>query len=940
MKTYSFKVLFVFLFIIAHGIAQGSNNSLQTHRIFESQTTTINSFITDNYGFLLIAANNGLYIYSPGNSRNIGKNTRIDGKECFALAETTSSDILVGVENGLAVYNRISSNVTFYPIPEKNTHIVQIVTKSANEYFILTQSGNIYVFSYNDKSLTKLNLPKKSYTQVYRMVSDLLFLVTADGSILQYNFVENTTKETGSFEISTNRNNLEVCAYNNEIIIGNGDKLLLYNTKNQQIRTIYTQFDILSCVAGDDQLYILSDSAVFTFNPENDKPVLLYTLPDNVASQKNKISAAYTHGELLIASGNRIFGGSVSSEITVEPVIASIYINGKQLKPLDNSTPYFFIDSRVEQLNALNFKTPDTDIGISLFYPCYSGKKYGIAYRFAKNKHWIYLQGLSPHILLRNFQAGDYTLEFATTYNNELNKKYIRKLELSVKGNLLKAHTILAILLFVLIVIISVYFYVKIKYFNTQRKQLEDIVQKRTAELLKRNGEIENQNIEIVQQNDEIKKQHDEIVHQHDKIQQQKKELEKHRLNLEDMVQKRTLDLQNAKQKAEESDKLKTSFLANMSHEVRTPLNAIIGFSSMHDNIDLGDQQREEFIKLIYTNSENLLNLFEDIIDISKLESGAFEINYSNFSIEHFFTDLYTSANDLRNNDRKINIDFIWNKKAENTGIEMYSDKQRLMQIMLNLINNAFKYTEKGSVEIGFEISENYRNELQVPQKIKNAVFQNKFITFYVKDTGIGISPNNHNIIFEHFRKIEGDIKKLYRGTGIGLAIAQKIIEQIGGKIWVESELGKGACFNFVIPYYKYIEQDKKHISQKSIKDKVILVGEDEKINIMYIKQVLENKHALLHIEDSCKQTIQMFDKLHSKGDVHLVLLDILLPDGDGYQILEYIKQRDEHIPVVAQTAFAMQSELAKMKEAGFDDVITKPYTQEKLINAVLQNIL
>ena len=291
----------------------------------------------------------------------------------------------------------------------------------------------------------------------------------------------------------------------------------------------------------------------------------------------------------------------------------------------------------------------------------------------------------------------------------------------------------------------------------------------------------------------------DKTTRQQKEILSQNTELEKHRHHLEKLVKERTHDLEIAKEKAEESDRLKSSFLANMSHEIRTPLNAIVGFSNLITDSDLPVKQKDEISYYINHNSDTLLHLIDDIIDIAKIESGQLKIDKRECNIDKIFSLLFEIFNEKRENLSKNKIEIKINNKLRKKNFIINTDPTRLQQILSNLINNALKFTEKGFVEYGCFFSENNK----------------QFLTFYVSDTGIGLSTDQQVQIFNLFNKIEEDKRKLYRGTGLGLSISKNLVELLGGKLWVESEkenlpAGKagGSNFYFTIPFTKLAKNE------------------------------------------------------------------------------------------------------------------------------------
>ena len=283
-----------------------------------------------------------------------------------------------------------------------------------------------------------------------------------------------------------------------------------------------------------------------------------------------------------------------------------------------------------------------------------------------------------------------------------------------------------------------------------------------------------------------LKRKNLTIFEQNEEIFAQKDELENHQKNLEQIVDDRTRDLKIAKEKAEESDKLKSAFLANMSHEIRTPMNSIMGFADLLCEPDLDEKTKKMLTTHINSSTDTLLKLIDDIIDIAKIESGQLSINKCECSIKELFNKLAPIYFDKKTALEKEHIEVFINQ-PDNDEI-FYTDPLRLHQVLINLTNNALKFTEKGTIEIGYNTSN--KNGTDV-------------ITFYVKDTGIGISEEEKKIIFKRFSKIENKKQKLYRGAGLGLAICTNLIKLLGGELWVESEKDKGSAFYFSLPFSK-----------------------------------------------------------------------------------------------------------------------------------------
>ena len=440
-------------------------------------------------------------------------------------------------------------------------------------------------------------------------------------------------------------------------------------------------------------------------------------------------------------------------------------------------------------------------------------------------------------------------------------------------------------------------------------QNLEQKVKERTEEILKQKKEIE--------------EQRDLAKHQRDQIAVQNEELEKHRTHLEFLVQERTVDLIAAKEKAEQSDKLKSAFLANFSHEIRTPMNAIMGFSYLLRENDRTNDEKEEFIELILSNSRHLLNLINEIIDISRIEAGELILDLKLTNLNQLISEIVTQYDDQKALINKANIGLRLSAEIINSSVSIKTDPIKLRQILVNLLENALKFTEEGYIEFGFKF-EQYEGQ--------------DFIVLYVKDTGIGINEDAKSFIFERFRKVENaGADKLYRGAGLGLAISKRLVELMGGKIWVESELNKGSVFYFTLPFAKnessieFVIESRSEYKSASYNwnDKVILIAEDEPTNYKYIENVLsKTRIGLLW----AKNGLETCEFLKKRSDINLVLMDIRMPIMDGYEATKRIKQINKDIPIIAQTAYALDYEKQEILKAGCDNYIAKPYSDSELL--------
>ena len=378
-----------------------------------------------------------------------------------------------------------------------------------------------------------------------------------------------------------------------------------------------------------------------------------------------------------------------------------------------------------------------------------------------------------------------------------------------------------------------------------------------------------------------------------------------------------------AREKAEAADRLKSAFLANMSHEIRTPMNGIIGFSNLLDNPGVTPEQRQEYVRIINVNGKALLNLINDIIDLSKIEAGQMNLLVEKINIHTLMRELHTMYLKILDESNNKAVDLILNLDVED--IVMATDENRLRQIMMNLLNNAIKFTEEGSIEFGCHRLDNDEVE------------------FFVADTGIGIEPEKSRIIFDRFRQIDETNSRKYGGTGLGLAICKQLTRLLGGTMWVESKVGDGSKFIFTISELQEdpgvsitkteIKTDKKNTSSNS--KKTILIAEDEHINFLFLKEVLAPFNFNIHHANNGRELIELYKNKNVAAD--LILMDIKMPEMDGYEATRKIREQNTEIPVFAVTAFAMSEEKKNGLAAGCNEYISKPIDTDMLYRLIKQ---
>jgi PAS domain S-box-containing protein len=377
--------------------------------------------------------------------------------------------------------------------------------------------------------------------------------------------------------------------------------------------------------------------------------------------------------------------------------------------------------------------------------------------------------------------------------------------------------------------------------------------------------------------------------------------------------------LKSAKEKAEASDKLKTTFLNNISHEVRTPLNGILGFAEIMSQADLSEEEKNLSLSMLFESSDRLLDTITNYMDISLITSRNLTLYKKYFLPEQILRELF-AKNELKCSAR--NLELLLKIPEQTEKLSIYSDPEILSKILSHLLNNAIKFTEKGSINYGYTI---HRNELE----------------FFVKDTGTGIGKESLKSVFEHFIKEDRGPLKLTEGSGLGLSISKGLVELLGGKIWVVSERGKGSGFFFTMPVEKVFESHilvPTDVKQKESKTtKSILVAEDDEINFFYLKALLKQNTSadIIHASNG-REAIEKFKET---TDIELVLMDIKMPVMDGLEATRQIKTINRDVPVIAITAYAMTGDENKALEAGCDGYLTKPINKKMLLEKIAEFI-
>lgn len=369
-----------------------------------------------------------------------------------------------------------------------------------------------------------------------------------------------------------------------------------------------------------------------------------------------------------------------------------------------------------------------------------------------------------------------------------------------------------------------------------------------------------------------------------------------------------------AKEKAEESDRLKTEFLNNISHEIRTPLNGILGFSEFLSEKDLSKEKFNNYIQIIQNSGRQLLYIFEEILEISQLETQNILIQEEEICLNDLLFNLYTIF-DVR---KKEGVPLYFQKKYSDINSTIICDRSHLTKILTNLLENSFKYTLNGYIELGYDIV-------------------NDYLLIYVKDTGIGIKPENQKIIFDRFSQEEKEPSKKTGGLGLGLTIAQKYCKLLGGNITVQSKKNFGTTFYIKLPYkpaHSKIVQ-KNQIKEKNIKNHTILIVEDEEVNHLYLSTLFEKQVDLdiqtLHAKNG-KEAVAICIENES---IDLIIMDLKMPIMNGFEATELIRDIYPDTPIIAQTSYTSKKDHDKATECGCNDIITKPINTKEALQIV-----
>ncbi|MDT8394590.1 MAG: ATP-binding protein [Bacteroidales bacterium] len=376
-------------------------------------------------------------------------------------------------------------------------------------------------------------------------------------------------------------------------------------------------------------------------------------------------------------------------------------------------------------------------------------------------------------------------------------------------------------------------------------------------------------------------------------------------------------ELIKAKEKAENSDRLKSVFLTNMSHEIRTPMNGILGFTELLKEPTLKNEDIQDYIEIIQISGKRMLNTINNIVDISKIESGLIQVNYYDTDMNEKMDFIYHF---FKSEVEYKGLEFSMNNNLSPKESIIKTDNEKVYGILSNLIKNAIKFTDEGSIKFGY----NKKGE---------------FLEFFVQDTGPGIPEIQKELIFERFRQGSESLSRAYEGSGLGLSIAKSYVEMLGGKIWLESQEGKGTTFYFTIPYLdasnektKITNADPTGVDQTQLKNLKVLIVEDDEISYSLLKRMIQNISKEILYAMTGAEAIEI---CRNNPDLDLVLMDIRMPVMDGSEATRTIRQFNKDVIIIAQSAYAFSRDKETAIKAGCNDHIPKPINRNRLYELI-----
>ncbi len=775
----------------------------------------VTSFLSDDRGNMWIGMDGGglnywnrkLNSFYPIEDILKYKLDKIKSKAVLCLHKTTRGEIWAGFYKGGIIIIDNKGNIKQLSMEDglSSSSISSIVENKEGVIYIGTYGGGVNFYDPKTKKINVLSV-FKNMNDLSSLDINVLYVDSQDRLFIGYGygnkgfdivaFDSTHIPKIRHYESNINRENSlssnnvfsfaeDTCG---NIWIATNDGLNKFNVKTEQFEILKPENNVLSNtivgIISDDngKLWLSTYNGIWSFDIKSEK-FRQYTQADGIEKMRfNKRTSFYKNnkGEIFFGA-NGCFTSFYPDSIKQDTSENRLYITNFLLfnKPVKIGAKDSPLQKQISETKKITLTHNQSVFTLEYVAVNYKApEKINYAYMLENfEDEWNYV-GKKKSATYTNLNPGKYLFKLKSTNAAGDWCKKITVLEIEILPPFWKTTWFYLSVAFLFLLAFYIFYTEKTRRITIQNQLLEQKVKKRTQELKEVNTRLEEKNEEVFEQKEELHAQSETLAKSNRELEQKTKELLLHQNKLEDLVRIRTSELEKAKLKAEEADRLKSAFLANMSHEIRTPMNAVVGFSQLLSVHDLDNETKDSYLRQIQSNTDTLLMLIDDILDLSKIESGQISIKDTVFDIGELLQEVYADNKVIHENSKvELRLTNLENAK----GIRVKSDRKRIKQILMNLYNNARKFTEEGFVELGFEQEE-------------------KYIKIYVKDTGIGISQNELDEIFVRFKRIVNKQGKLFRGAGLGLSIAQKLAQLLGGEIIVNSELNKGSVFILVLP--------------------------------------------------------------------------------------------------------------------------------------------